>query len=215
MENMELYNALRSVPQEAKKEIKGGRLRGMTDINPMWRIKALTEKFGPCGIGWWYTIEKQWIESSSKGECAAFCNINLFYSIDGIESKPIPGTGGSMFVSNEKSGMYVDDETFKKALTDAISVAAKAIGVGADVYFEKDCSKYNRNSSAFTELEKCITSTKKILVKLFGGDLQAANAYWQENIAQDENDLEKMKYYYNACKSKLLLMEEKRDGAQV
>lgn len=40
MENMEIYNSTRAVPQEAKKEIKGGRLSGKTDINPMWRIKT-------------------------------------------------------------------------------------------------------------------------------------------------------------------------------
>jgi hypothetical protein len=32
---------VRVVPNEAKKEIKGGRLSGFTDINPMWRIKTL------------------------------------------------------------------------------------------------------------------------------------------------------------------------------
>ena len=52
MENMEIYNALRNPPETAKKKIGGGRLNGMTDINPMWRIKALTERFGPCGFGW-------------------------------------------------------------------------------------------------------------------------------------------------------------------
>ena len=57
-ENMDLYNVLRDVPNIAKKAITAGRLKGMTDINPMYRIKALTEEFGPCGIGWWYTIDK-------------------------------------------------------------------------------------------------------------------------------------------------------------
>lgn len=215
MENMELYNALRSVPQEAKKEIKGGRLRGMTDINPVWRIKALTEKFGPCGIGWWYTIEKQWTEMAENGESSAFCNINLFYEVDGKTSHPIPGTGGSMFISKEKNGIYVDDDAFKKALTDAISVSAKAIGVGADVYFEKDITKYNRNSASSVELEKYVKATKNALKKLFNNDSTAAKSYWDEHIAQDENDLSKMQYHYKAAASKLKLMEEKRDDAQV
>ena len=42
MEKMKLYEAVRVVPAAAKKEIQAGRLRGMTDINPMWRIKTLT-----------------------------------------------------------------------------------------------------------------------------------------------------------------------------
>ena len=37
----------------------------------------------------------------------------------------------------------MSDECFKMALTDAISVAAKAIGVAADVYWQKDRTKYS------------------------------------------------------------------------
>lgn len=47
MDNLAIYNKVRQVPDEAKKRITGGRLNGMTDINPMWRIKAMTELFGP------------------------------------------------------------------------------------------------------------------------------------------------------------------------
>ena len=50
-DNMTLYNAVRTPPPEALKAITGGRLKGMTDINPMWRIKTMTEQFGPCGDG--------------------------------------------------------------------------------------------------------------------------------------------------------------------
>ena len=50
MDDMTIYNLARSVPDEAQKPIAAGRLKGMTDINPMWRIKRLTEIFGPCGL---------------------------------------------------------------------------------------------------------------------------------------------------------------------
>ena len=52
MENLEIYNKLKEVPKEAQKPITGGRLNGMIDIKPMWRIEKLTEVFGICGIGW-------------------------------------------------------------------------------------------------------------------------------------------------------------------
>jgi molecular chaperone DnaK (HSP70) len=48
-----------------------------------------------------------------------------------------------MFVAKEKDGPYVNDECFKMALTDAISVACKALGVGADVYWQEDRTKYD------------------------------------------------------------------------
>lgn len=143
MDNLVLYNKVRAVPDEAKKKIGGGRLSGMTDINPMWRLKKLTEEFGICGVGWYTEITKQWMESGANGELAAFCNINLFIKSGDDWSKPIGGTGGAMFVAKEKNGLFTSDECLKMAYTDAISVACKALGFGADVYFEKDKSKYD------------------------------------------------------------------------
>ncbi len=142
-DNMKLYEAVRAVPDTAKKPIKGGRLKGMTDITPMWRLKVLTEQFGPCGLGWYYEITNQWLESGADGVQVAFTNINLFVKFGEEWSKPIQGTGGSDFVAKEKGGLYTSDECFKMSLTDAISVACKSLGIAADVYYAKDRSKYD------------------------------------------------------------------------
>lgn len=141
--NMRIYDAVRAVPEEAKRAITAGRLKGKTDINPMWRIKALTELFGPCGYGWGYTIDRLWIEEGAKGEKCAFAMISLWYKReDGTRSEPVIGIGGNMLVANEKNGLYTSDECYKMALTDAISVACKALGFGADVYWCADRTKY-------------------------------------------------------------------------
>lgn len=147
MENLAIYNAVRSVPDSAKRQIGAGRLKGKTDINPMWRLKTLTEQFGPCGIGWKYVITDKRLEQGANGEMAAFLDIDLFVKVDGAWSEAIPGTGGSAFVAREKSGLYTSDECLKMALTDAISVACKALGFGADVYWESDRSKYDKPES--------------------------------------------------------------------
>lgn len=147
MDNLTIYNEVRNVPDSAKRRIEAGRLKGKTDINPMWRIKALTEKFGPCGFGWKYVITDKRLEQGANGEVAAFLDIDLFVKADGVWSDAIPGTGGSAFVAKEKNGLYTSDECFKMALTDAISVACKALGFGADVYWEADRSKYDKPES--------------------------------------------------------------------
>ena len=147
-DHLYLYEGFRSVPQEAQKTITGGRLNGKTDINPMWRIKALTEAFGACGFGWWYEIIDKRLERTELGEVSAFVDIALYYVVDGQTSKPVYGTGGSAFIAKEKAGLYVSDECFKMALTDAISVACKALGVGADVYWSKDNTKYSKPQPA-------------------------------------------------------------------
>jgi hypothetical protein len=147
MNNLEIYENVRNVPESAKKKITGGRLNGKTDINPMWRIKSLTELFGMVGIGWYYEITRQWLEPGANGEVSAFVNINLYVRPErhGQWSKPIAGTGGNTFVAKEAKGLYTDDECYKKALTDAISVACKAIGIGADVYWQDD-TKYTKGT---------------------------------------------------------------------
>ena len=143
--NLHIYDAVRKVPSEAQKEIRGGRLKGMTDINPMWRIKILTEQFGPCGSGWTYEPVGREFREGSDGQVAVFVDILLRYWTGEKWSQPIPGTGGSMFVVSETKGLFTSDECVKMATTDAISVAAKALGVGADVYFEKDKTKYTED----------------------------------------------------------------------
>ena len=143
MENLRIYEQCRSVPETAKKEINGGRLNGKTDINPMWRIKILTEQFGPIGICWYYKKISEKKEVVGE-ETAVFVDIELYIKADGEWSKPIFGTGGSMLASKEKSGIYVSDECYKMATTDAISVACKQLGIGADVYWESDASKYGQ-----------------------------------------------------------------------
>lgn len=143
-ENLRIYEAVRSVPDEAQKPIIGGRLKGKTDINPMWRIKCLTEQFGMCGVGWYYEIADKWLENSmASDEISANVKINLYIKQGEEWSKPIVGVGGSMFVSQEKNGIYTNDECYKMALTDAISVACKALGMGADIYWGADNTKYN------------------------------------------------------------------------
>ena len=142
-ENLALYEQFRKCPEEAQKTIQAGRLKGMTDINPMWRIKKLTEVFGPCGFGWTVKIVRTWIEEGNEGERTANVQIALRVKYNGEWSEPIEGIGGAMFIATERNGMHTDDECFKKAYTDAISVACKSLGIAADIYWNKDTeSKY-------------------------------------------------------------------------
>jgi hypothetical protein len=163
---MELYNKFRSCPKEAQKQIQAGRLKGKTDINPMWRLKMLTEAFGPCGFGWTLRIVRMWIEDGaekrqyndcgeligSNVEKTANVEIALRVNYKGEWSEDIPGIGGAMFVELESRGFNTEDEAYKKAYTDAISVACKALGIAADIYFANDPdSKYYTNTQGQTQ----------------------------------------------------------------
>lgn len=153
MENLSIYNAVREVPKTAQKPISAGRLKGKTDINPMWRIKALTEQFGACGIGWYYNVTRQWTEVCNDEVCA-FVNIELYVKVDGEWSKPIFGTGGNKLIEKESKGLHVSDECFKMATTDALSVACKQLGVGADIYWQEDKTKYDKSDDSANDSSK-------------------------------------------------------------
>lgn len=142
------YNQVRTVPKEAQKPIQGGRLKGMTDINPMWRIKTLTEHLGPAGIGWYTEIIDQWLEEGANNEVVAFMKIHLYIKYADEWSKPIVGIGGSSFIAKEKNGLYTSDEAYKMAYTDALSISCKALGIGADIWWANDTSKYNKVEDA-------------------------------------------------------------------
>lgn len=142
--NMEIYEAARAVPQEAQKQFNNGRFSG-TDINPMWRIKKLTEIFGPAGIGWYTEILSERCEEHGDSDTIAIVDLNLFVKVDGEWSKPIYGTGGNVIKRMTKyQKLDVSDEGYKMAYTDALSVACKALGIGADIYFSQDKTKYTR-----------------------------------------------------------------------
>jgi hypothetical protein len=168
-ENMKIYDAVRAVPKEAIKTIKAGRLQGMSDINPMWRIKVLTEQFGPAGIGWYTETTRTWLDGGEDGVVIANVEIALYIRYNGEWSKPIYGIGGAKFVSKESGGFYTDDDAYKKAYTDAISVACKALGIAADVYWEKDpetkyATKGNDDPDAHTRQPMTFKAAKDIRI---------------------------------------------------
>jgi hypothetical protein len=142
--NLEYWEKFRSVPQTALKTIEKGNLQGKSDINPIWRIKLLTETYGPCGIGWYTEIIKEWTEPAANNEVAMFVKLKLYYKVGNEWSKPVEGTGGNMLINNFKNaGMRSNDEALKMAETDAISVCCKKLGIGADIYWDKDKTKYD------------------------------------------------------------------------
>lgn len=176
MEKMEIYNRVRQVPDEAKKAISAGRLKGMTDINPVWRIKKLTEEFGPCGIGWWTKVTDRWTETVGDETCA-FVDLELYVKVGNEWSKPITGSGGSKLATKERSGVYVSDECYKMAETDALSVACKKLGIGADVYFSADRTKYSQT----------VDDSKKI----GENDVKILLDYLQKNGISDQKIMER------------------------
>lgn len=181
---MAIWKDLSTPPDWAKKPIAAGRLKGKTDINPMWRYEAMTFQFGPCGEGWKYTIDKLWKEDANDGCVIVFALVTLYIKNGDNWSEGIPGIGGNQMVQIEKTGLHANDECYKMAVTDALSVACKVIGVGADIYKGLSDSKHgvtplsepqpqqgddddkpwlNENMPAFQKAKESIASGKKTI----------------------------------------------------
>jgi hypothetical protein len=156
MSNRRIWDRVHKPDPTSLKTIGGGRLKGMTDINPQWRFQAATDVFGPCGVGWWYTIKDLWNVPGADGQVMAFARVDVFYRDGESTSQPVEGIGGSMMITNETKKeqqgdgttkyvpyQYTNDECYKMAVTDALSVAFKALGFGAEIYAGRwDGSKY-------------------------------------------------------------------------
>jgi hypothetical protein len=181
--NLELYNRVREVPNEAQKPIQAGRLKGKTDINPMWRIQTLTKEFGPAGVGWYTEVEKQWTETVGS-ERAVYLEVHLFTKTANGWSAPIVGFGGAMVAAQEKNGIFVDDDALKKAYTDALSQCCRSLGIGANVYWEADVSKYQQ--------EKAIEESRDAAIEYINGcsTQEMLNAAWEHYKQWFGNDKE-------------------------
>lgn len=212
MKNMELYEAFRKAPDNALRQIQAGKLKGKTDINPMWRIKVLTERFGPCGVGWNTRNVKYETLPGANGEVVVSCELDLVYRLENGEwSDPVHGIGGNMLVQTQKGALTTNDDAYKSAYTDAISVAAKALGVAADVYWNTDTTKYTR----YTQPEQTLPPAQPVQTtpeselwvarNLYETELrgfcqrknrteQAATAYIESQIGKHVGDFTKEDY---------------------
>lgn len=146
--NLQLWDKYKEVPKEFQKKIEAGRIKGFTSINPMWRIKSLTEEYGPCGFGWKITDMVFTNTAANNNEIMVSCTLNLLVKRNDEWSAPIPGTGGAKIAAMEQKGLFVSDEANKMAATDALSFACKMLGFGADIYMggkgSDDSNKYDK-----------------------------------------------------------------------
>jgi hypothetical protein len=206
MENMKIWNSVKRPPAMALKTIGAGRLKGKSDINPQWRMQAMTEAFGPCGIGWKYSIEKLWTEPGTDGQFFAFALVNVCVkTVDGW-SECIPGIGGHMLIVKESSGLHNNDEAYKMAVTDALSVALKALGVAADIYAGLwDGSQYTTPDVTEPKISKEQLADLETLMVEVKADL---NAFVRHFKVGDIDDLTQKQF-----NEAIVLLEKKRKAS--
>ena len=92
------YEAVQEPPPNALKTIEFGKLKDKSDINPQWKIEALTGQYGLCGVGWKFEIAETEIRECKDGQVLLFMKVNLYVKDKDKWSEPIPGYGGDFII---------------------------------------------------------------------------------------------------------------------
>lgn len=157
MSNTRYWDQLgKTDPAHTKGFSRAGGFKG-TALKPIWIIQRLTETFGPVGEGWGMGEPKFDVVHAQDGEILVYCTVRCWHTSEG---NGFFGVGGDKVATKRKSGdVFLDDEAFKKAFTDAVNNAFKFLGVGADVHMGQfDDSKYvNQLRDEFTAQAKVET----------------------------------------------------------
>lgn len=112
---------------------------GGTDINPQWRMRRMTEQFGPVGVGWGYEVKRTWREDFGNIPFV-FAEVVLWYYPSDADETPAqtgPQIGGT-------DASRASDEAYKMAITDGLGKCMAQIGLAADVYLGEFDTKYSR-----------------------------------------------------------------------
>jgi hypothetical protein len=146
--NLSIWNALERTDPKHVKQITGKAYQGNSP-RPHWVIWRLTERFGPVGQGFgWSVLSDGYIDGIPHTDgTEKLHEVRIsFWAGDG---KPVESYGctKALYKAGTKGGApgywVSDEDAAKKSLTDAITKAASWLGVAADIFMGRwDDSKY-------------------------------------------------------------------------
>jgi len=137
--NMRIWDANAVTPPSWTKRVTEGP-RSYTTINAYRQIAAATRQFGPVGAGWGWLHE--WEYHGEGADTLVVCHLTLWYETR--EQTLHVTTAGKLYMGKGER-CRVDDDCYKKILTDALTKALSYLGFSADVFFGQfDDNKYVR-----------------------------------------------------------------------
>lgn len=142
MENKALWKRAFTTDPAAVKPITGKQYKGNSP-KPYWIVERLTDEFGPCGIGWGFTILNERFERFGETESLHVAVVRFWYEHEGKrgEFEQVGQTRSSYVTS--KGNFTVDEDAPKKSVTDALVKCASYLGFAGDIFSGMwDDSKY-------------------------------------------------------------------------
>jgi hypothetical protein len=140
--NKALWDRVCITDPKAVKPITGKQYKGNSP-KPYWIVERLTEEFGPCGIGWGFTILNERMERLTDSDVLHVAVVRLWYVMDGKRGE-LEQIGQTKAVYEKSAGGFmVDEDAPKKSVTDALVKCASYLGFAGDIFAGRwDDSRY-------------------------------------------------------------------------
>lgn len=141
--NLELWRKVEKTDPAAVKKITGKPYKGDSP-SPYWLIWKATETFGPCGIGWGFTVLDERIEIGAEPcDRVSIARVRVWYKWKDQRGE-VDHVGGTVFSGKRRGGeLFSDEDAPKKSVTDALGKALSTIGFAGDIFMGRwDDSKY-------------------------------------------------------------------------
>jgi hypothetical protein len=151
MENKDLWKRAFTTDPRAVKPITGKQYKGNSP-KPYWIVERLTDEFGPCGIGWGFTILNERMERLTETDILHVAVLRFWYVLEDKrgEFEQIGQTKAMYMTFPKKQDgtpaeprLLVDEDAPKKSVTDALVKCASYLGFAGDIFAGMwDDSKY-------------------------------------------------------------------------
>jgi len=154
MDKKALWTRVCVTDPAAVKPITGKQYSGNSP-KPYWIVERLTDEFGPCGIGWGFSIISERFERFSDTDTLHVAAVRFWYMLGDQrgELEQIGQTKSSYVTGSGK--FMLDEDAPKKSVTDALVKCASYIGFAGDIFSGRwDDSKYVAEARAEWEERK-------------------------------------------------------------
>ena len=148
IENKALWKRAFTTDPAHVKPITGKQYKGNSP-KPYWIVERLTDEFGPCGIGWGFTILNERMERLTDTDTLHIAVVRFWFSLDGKRGE-FEQIGQTKATYKTRDGaLMVDEDAPKKSVTDALVKCASYLGFAGDIFSGMwDDSKYVAHAAA-------------------------------------------------------------------
>lgn len=150
MDNKALWKRAFTTDPRAVKPITGKQYSGNSP-KPYWIVERLTDEFGPCGIGWGFTILNERMERLTDTDVLHVAVVRFWYEYETTDCGVVRKARGEFEQIGQTKAVYakkdgtllVDEDAPKKSVTDALVKCASYLGFAGDIFSGMwDDSKY-------------------------------------------------------------------------